>query len=187
MKGRNILGQFIKGINPWNKGTSCSEKIKKGMSKSQKLSYKKGRTPWNKGKKRPEMSGKKHHLYGKHHTEEVKAKIREVRKKQIGNKCPAWKGGISTPERKLYLNARRRVKKINAEGSHTQKEWEDLKKEYKYTCLACKRKEPEIKMTEDHIIPLSKGGSDYIENIQPLCKSCNSIKHCDIIDFRRAI
>ena len=180
---RNKLGQFIKGFKPWNKG-----------------------------KKRPEISGKNHYLYGKHltkktkdkisktkkgiipqwrkgkhHTEEAKEKMREARKKQVGANSPGWKGGISTYERKLYLNARRRAIKINAEGSHTQKEWEDLKKKYNYTCLACRIKEPKIKLTEDHIIPLSKDGSDYIENIQPLCRSCNSIKHYDIIDYRRSI
>jgi 5-methylcytosine-specific restriction endonuclease McrA len=86
-------------------------------------------------------------------------------------------------KRKLHLNARRRAKKQNAEGSHTLGEWELLKKQYGFTCLACGDKEPNIVLTEDHIIPISKGGSDYIENIQPLCKVCNSQKHTKVKSY----
>ena len=68
-------------------------------------------------------------------------------------------------------------RKRDAGGRHTRKEWELLKAAYKYTCPACGKMEPKIKLTKDHIVPVSKGGPDFIENIQPLCWSCNSKKH----------
>jgi 5-methylcytosine-specific restriction endonuclease McrA len=74
-----------------------------------------------------------------------------------------------------YENARR-ARKLNAPGSHTVAEWEALKAHYDYRCLCCGKQEPEIKLTEDHVIPLGPDGSDGIENIQPLCGPCNSSK-----------
>lgn len=82
-----------------------------------------------------------------------------------------------------FLERRRKYRKKQAGGNHTFGEWELLKKQYNYTCPCCGKKEPEIKLTEDHIIPICKGGSDNIENIQPLCLKCNMAKHTKIIKY----
>jgi len=76
---------------------------------------------------------------------------------------------------------KRRALKAQAEGSYTEREWRDLCTEWRDICLWCKAKG---NLTADHVVPLSKGGSDYISNIQPLCKSCNSRKGVRTIDFR---
>ena len=100
---------------------------------------------------------------------------------RMGINAPNWKGGMKAKWQRG--NRKRRNEKYLAEGSHTLGEWELLKKQYGYKCSSCGKLEPKIKLTEDHIIPLSKGGSDFIENIQPLCKSCNSKKMTKIIKY----
>lgn len=68
-----------------------------------------------------------------------------------------------------------RLRAIRADvGSHTHEQWTDLQARAGHRCVKCRRKQT---LTRDHIIPLTKGGTDLITNIQPLCVSCNSRKN----------
>lgn len=119
-------------------------------------------------------------------SQETREKISKTKR---GSKSYSWVDGrCQNPKWLSWIkNKRNRTKRfLNNNGDfHTFGEWENLKVQYNMTCPCCKRSEPEIKLTEDHIIPLSKGGSDNIENIQPLCKSCNSKKHAKIIKYEK--
>lgn len=63
-------------------------------------------------------------------------------------------------------------------------EWLLLKSQYDYRCLCCGLQEPYIKLTVDHVVPISLGGDNTIVNIQPLCKPCNSHKGVRTTDYR---
>ena len=87
----------------------------------------------------------------------------------------------------ISMKQKRRALKNNLGGVFTKEEWSDLKDKYNHTCPHCGKSEPEIKLTVDHIIPLSKWNEwiktnivtykcNDIENIQPLCGRCNSEK-----------
>jgi len=101
-----------------------------------------------------------------------------------------WNKGLSstmserTYSKKLFHARQRKVEKRTNGGHHTLGDWDELKKFYNYMCLCCKQQEPFVKLTEDHVVPISAGGTNYISNIQPLCQRCNSLKWTKTIDYR---
>jgi 5-methylcytosine-specific restriction endonuclease McrA len=76
----------------------------------------------------------------------------------------------------MEKSRRRRIVKLNAIGSFTEIEFLEKLKEYNYKCYWCGKKMNKKEITRDHYIPLTKGGTDYIDNIVPCCCSCNCIK-----------
>lgn len=84
---------------------------------------------------------------------------------------------------------RRRVRLSHARyhATHTDGEWQNLLDEFEECCVCCgravwqgngwprgyERASHCRELHKDHVVPIYMGGSDGIENIQPLCDECN--------------
>ncbi len=80
-------------------------------------------------------------------------------------------------------NAARQERMVLAieRGTHEQWEWWRLMGYYGRACVQCGSRE---RIHKDHIVPVSRGGSNGLENLQPLCASCNLTKHDRTADHR---
>lgn len=127
--------------------------------------------------------------------------LRENRRKYHHQKYPrdgkmrkdaqerARKWTASNPER-AKINAQRAVAKRrngHVEGSYTVAEVRIIYKAQKGKCAYCSAKLGS-KYHLDHIVALSKGGTNYARNIQITCPRCNLVKHAkDPVDFARSL
>lgn len=73
---------------------------------------------------------------------------------------------------------RRRARKNGAPVNDlTHQDWIAIQEAYEHKCAYCLRRF-KGKLTQEHITPLSKGGSHTLSNIVPACRNCNSKKAC---------
>jgi len=74
---------------------------------------------------------------------------------------------------KMHKNRQKRRARL-ANNKHEPYNFSEICERHNNICLACGA--IDVKLTVDHIIPVSKGGADAEWNIQPLCLSCNMNK-----------
>jgi hypothetical protein len=87
------------------------------------------------------------------------------------------KGKASTAR---YNHFRRSLDKTT-EHTLTTKQWERILENQGNRCNICKRKfSSRLSATRDHIIPVTKGGGLTYENVQALCRRCNSKKNAKL-------
>jgi 5-methylcytosine-specific restriction endonuclease McrA len=72
------------------------------------------------------------------------------------------------------MHERRRARALEAAGDYSFVEWLELVAAHRGRCAYCGI---EGQLDADHRVPLSRGGSNSIDNILPSCRSCNLHKH----------
>lgn len=108
--------------------------------------------------------------------------VRDRERAEAGRAHVAKKWGTSPgaepTTRTQRLSAARR------KGKHTAEEWSALLEVCAFKCVKCGGNENGLGVCKDHIVPIYQGGSDSIENLQPLCARCNQGKGPDRTDHR---
>jgi hypothetical protein len=79
----------------------------------------------------------------------------------------------------------RRARLAEVRSDLTIEEWEAVLDFYGHRCLCCGKEN--VKLTIDHVLPISMGGTHTVDNVQPLCGPCNSRKHANHIDYRKEL
>jgi Restriction endonuclease len=155
-----------------NPGKGYNPKYYKGYDPEHYRKHSQKRLEYN---KKWQRENREHFLErNRQYQQSHRAEIKETTKK--------WQK--ANPEKLKQYWRNRAAREKGATGTVTAEELQKLKEKYNFTCLCCKRKEPEIELTHDHVKPLVIGGENTIENSQPLCRSCNSKKGKKWIDYR---
>lgn len=88
----------------------------------------------------------------------------------------------TTAKERSRLNARIRAIRLGAaraKGMHTEAIWLSFIAAFGCRCVMCGIQMELHEVQKDHIVPIYQGGSDGIENLQPLCGPCNAAKGPD--------
>ncbi len=157
------------GSNEWYKNGNCAPCAREMSLKWQRKNLDKVRV--NNAK------------WQRNNPDKVKEKNKKWRREnpdKVRGRTSRWQR--ENPSKANEKTRRYQSRKAIAGGSYSADEWEALVEHYGNRCLCCGR--TDVKIVVDHVVPVTKGGSSNIDNIQPLCQSCNSRKGTKTIDYR---
>lgn len=95
-------------------------------------------------------------------------------KERILKVAENWRQKNREKVRTYWRNRHARLK--NAGGSHTAQDVWDIFEKQKFLCVGCDTDLKETTYHVDHIHPISKGGTNWPDNLQILCPTCNTSK-----------
>jgi 5-methylcytosine-specific restriction endonuclease McrA len=89
--------------------------------------------------------------------------------------CYNIKRKLSKKKLEKFLNNTKH--RTGEEDSYTFDDWKETVLYFRGECAYCGRKQSRnIRLTKEHVVPVSKGGVTDKSNIIPACKRCNSAK-----------
>lgn len=106
------------------------------------------------------------------------ASYRKANSELLRKKKSAYRA--ENPEKIAERGRNRRAMELGAEGNHTAADIRRIFDHQRGMCANCKvklKKSGKQKFHVDHIVALSRGGSNWPSNLQCLCPFCNISKH----------
>lgn len=88
---------------------------------------------------------------------------------------------MASREAAIKNNLNDRARKEGQPDELTTQDIDALVAFYDHTCLKCGKKPAK---SVDHVKPLSKGGTNTLDNLQLLCLNCNKAKGAHQVDYR---
>lgn len=137
------------------------------------------KTPKKKAYKKAYESGAKARARQKNYREANKEKIRAYMNSEAGQTCRRKYAISARGKATANKNAAiRRARMASIICTLTWDEWLEIIREHGNRCFYCQREfDLFLKPTQDHVIPVSKGGHHIKENVRPACRRCNSSKN----------
>lgn len=80
--------------------------------------------------------------------------------------------------------SRRRARERSVQSTLTATQFKVICVAQGGKCACCGKRR---KLTIDHVVAISKGGSNTADNVQALCLPCNQTKHTKDTDYRKAL
>ncbi|CAN7362413.1 HNH endonuclease [Paenibacillus sp. LjRoot56] len=87
---------------------------------------------------------------------------------------------LSRLQVKVYGHKRRSLKRNSMVNDFTAKDWSKSLNHFNNECAYCGCTDKQIH--QEHVVPISRGGSNTITNIIPACETCNTSKGSTLIE-----
>lgn len=80
------------------------------------------------------------------------------------------------PETSRLRVRHKRARRRASPGTHSLSQWLARVETFGWKCWRCHITLTSATLAADHVIPISRGGTNWASNLRPICKTCNSSK-----------